>query len=304
MRRQVLVRLAVVGGVVIGIALVVWAGTEGWIGPHGRAKRLLVVADRAIAQGQLGEAQGQLEELLTAFPDSPLTAEALLRLGSVHEQQGHLAEARAAYRLLLERFPSSPVVTRTQERLGTVNVALLFSSTVTDSDLVYEVKSGDTLGAIAAEHHVTLDVLKRANDLTRDLIHPRQKLKVPKGQFAVLVDKSQNQLLLTQDNQLFKSYPVATGADGSTPVGAFKIVNKLANPVWYRQGAVVPPDSPENILGTRWLGFDKKGYGIHGSVDPGGIGKQVTAGCVRMHNADVEELFAILPVGSDVAIVD
>lgn len=304
MRRQLLVRLAVAGGFVVGIALVVWAGTEGWIGPHGRAKRLLILADRAMAQGQLGAAQGQLEELLTEFPDSPLTAEALLQLGSVHEQQGHLAEARAAYRLLLERFPSSPVVGRTQERLGAVNVALLFSPTVTDSDLIYEVKSGDTLGTIATGHHVTLDVLKRANGLTSDLIRPRQKLKIPKGQFALLVDKSQNQLLLTQDNQLFKSYPVATGADGSTPVGTFTIVNKLVNPVWYRQGAVVPPDSSENILGTRWLGFDKKGYGIHGSVDPAGIGKPVTAGCVRMHNVDVEELFAIVPVGSDVTVVD
>ena len=66
----------------------------------------------------------------------------------------------------------------------------------------------------------------------------------------------------------------------------------------------MPPDSPENILGTRWLGFDKKGYGIHGSVDPSAIGQYVTAGCVRMTNADVEELYAILPVGAEVTIVD
>ena len=67
---------------------------------------------------------------------------------------------------------------------------------------------------------------------------------------------------------------------------------------------MVPPDSPENILGTRWLGIDKQGYGLHGSVDPTSIGKQVTAGCVRMPNKDVEELFDIVPVGTDVMIVD
>ena len=67
---------------------------------------------------------------------------------------------------------------------------------------------------------------------------------------------------------------------------------------------MVPPDSPENILGTRWLGIDKQGYGLHGSVDPTSIGKQVTAGCVRMTNKDVEELFDIVPVGTDVMIVD
>lgn len=304
MRRQLLIGFAVAVGLVLGIALVVWAGTQGWIGPNGKAKRLLVAADGAIAQGQFGQAQGQLEELITTFPDSPLTDEALFALGQVHEQQAHLIEARAAYRLLLERFPSSPLVSRTQEHLGAVNVALLFSPMVTDTDVTYAVKPGDTLGTIAAKHHVTLELLKRANGLTADLIRPRQPLKVPAGRFSLLVDKSQNQLLLTQDNQFFKSYSVATGIDGSTPAGTFTIVNKLANPVWYRQGAVVPPESPENILGTRWLGFDKKGYGIHGSINPEGIGKQVTAGCVRMHNQDVEELFAIIATGTDVTVVE
>ena len=143
----------------------------------------------------------------------------------------------------------------------------------------------------------------RANGMTGDVIRPAQKLKVPKGHFSVVVDKSSNQLLLTEDNQFFKAYPVATGKDNATPEGSFKIVNKIPNPVWYKQGASVPPDSPDNVLGTRWMGFDKKGYGIHGSVDPSDIGKYVTAGCVRMTNADVEELYTILPVGADVTIV-
>ena len=119
-----------------------------------------------------------------------------------------------------------------------------------------------------------------------------------------MVDKSQNQLLLTEDNQFFKVYTVATGLNNSTPVGTFKIINKIVNPVWYRQGAVVPPDSPENILGTRWMGWDKQGFGIHGSVDPTAMGHQVTAGCVRMTNSDVEELFTLVPTGTEVTIVD
>ncbi|MBI3321107.1 MAG: L,D-transpeptidase [Candidatus Omnitrophica bacterium] len=135
-------------------------------------------------------------------------------------------------------------------------------------------------------------------------MRPQQKLKVPKGHFSIVVDKSQNQLLLTEDNQFVKNYSVATGKENSTPAGTFKIVTKIPNPVWYKQGAVVPPESPENILGTRWLGIDKPGYGIHGSIDPEAIGKQVTAGCVRMRNHDVEELFDIVPVGTDVTVVD
>ena len=176
--------------------------------------------------------------------------------------------------------------------------------TVTEMDNAYEVKPGDTLGRIAAVNHTTVEFIKRANGLKHDVIRPQQRLKIPKGKFGIAVDKSQNQLLLTEDNQFIKSYAVATGKDNSTPVGTFKIVTRIPNPVWYKQGAVVPPDSPENILGTRWLGVDKKGYGIHGSVDPSAIGHQVTAGCVRMTNADVEELFDIVPLGTEVTIVD
>ncbi len=304
MNRQTLMRAVLVVVGVLGAGLLVWAGSQGWIGPQGAAKRLLGSAQRASQQGDWAGAQMKLEELIGTQPDSPWVDDALLALGHVYEQQQQVAEARRMYQLLLERFPGSSLISQAQSRLGAVNVAVLFSAAVTDADALYEVKPGDTLGRIAAGHHTTVDILKRANGLTSDLIHPRQKLKVPKGVFRLLVDKSQNELLMTQDNQFFKSYLVATGENNSTPVGTFKIVNKVPNPVWYRQGAVVPPDSPENILGTRWLGLNKQGYGIHGSVDPTVMGQQVTAGCVRMTNADVEELFSIVPTGTEVTIVD
>jgi len=40
------------------------------------------------------------------------------------------------------------------------------------------------------------------------------------------------------------------------------------NPTWFKAGAVVPAESPENVLGTRWMGFDLAGYGIHGTTEP------------------------------------
>ena len=302
MRRQVIIGIAVGLVAVVGIGLVVLASQQGWVG--GKAHRLFARATQATAQNHLAEAQASLEELIATFPDSPWADDAMLKLGQVYEAQQQLVEARAMYRMLLERFPNSPLVADTQARLGHVNVALLFSPLVTDLDVTYDVKSGDTLGKIAAANGTTVELLKKANGLKSDVIQPRKKLKLPKGHFSIVVDKSQNQLLLTENNQFLKTYPVATGKDNSTPIGTFKIVNKITNPVWYKQGAVVPPDSPQNILGTRWLGIDKQGYGIHGSIDPNAIGHQVTAGCVRMTNSDVEELFAIVPLGTEVTIVD
>ena len=58
------------------------------------------------------------------------------------------------------------------------------------------------------------------------------------------------------------------------------------------------------VLGTRWMGFDITGYGIHGTTEPDKIGQQVTAGCVRMRNEEVEELYTLIPVGTEVTIQD
>ena len=46
------------------------------------------------------------------------------------------------------------------------------------------------------------------------------------------------------------------------------------------------------------------GYGIHGTWDTNSIGKQATAGCIRLLNDDVAELYLILPIGTIVAIRD
>ena len=302
MRRQVILGAAAGLAAVVGIGVVVVASQQGWFG--GKDRQMLARASRDAQQDRLPEAQAQLEELIGTFPDSPWADDAMLKLGEVYEAQQNFVEARAMYRMLLDRFPDSSLISRTQERLGQVNISLLFSPIVTELDEVHQVQEGDTLGKIATANGTTVEFIKRANGLASDTIRPQQKLKVPKGRFTIVVDKSQKQLLLAEDNQFIKSYPVGTGKDDSTPEGTFTIVNRIPNPVWYKQGAVVPQGSAENILGTRWMGFDKSGYGIHGSVDPNPITQQQTAGCVRMTNSDVEELFAIVPVGTEVTIVN
>ncbi|MFA7271176.1 MAG: L,D-transpeptidase, partial [Candidatus Omnitrophota bacterium] len=110
--------------------------------------------------------------------------------------------------------------------------------------------------------------------------------------------------LLKSDEEIMKTYIVSTGKNNSTPVGNFKITSKLINPTWFKAGAVIPAGSPKNILGTRWLGLDRPSYGIHGTTEPQSLGRQATQGCVRMTNQDVEELYIIVPIGTEVIIVD
>ena len=120
--------------------------------------------------------------------------------------------------------------------------------------------------------------------------------------YTVWVDKSDNRLTLKEGNAVVKTYVVATGTKNSTPVGSFKVTTMLKDPTWYKPGQVVGPHDERNHLGTRWIGINKKGYGIHGTTEPEKLGQQVSAGCVRMKNRDVEELFSIVKPGTPVII--
>jgi lipoprotein-anchoring transpeptidase ErfK/SrfK len=166
------------------------------------------------------------------------------------------------------------------------------------------VKPGDSLAAIAKRYQATLEMLKWANRLKTDHIHPGQKLVIPAAALRIEIDKSENRLRLFNDLQLVRVYPVATGDQGVTPTGNYTVANRLIQPTWYWQGYAVPPGDPEYPLGTRWLGLSKRGYGIHGTNEPESIGKQISHGCIRMHNEDVEELFEVVAVGTAVAIVE
>lgn len=220
------------------------------------------------------------------------------------EAKGDLLEARNTYQGLINNFPNAQQADIWEKKTDELNIRLLFSPVITPKSVFYEIKPGDTLVKIAREFKTTAELLSKSNNFTGDRIMPGRKIKVWTAPFSIVVDKSQNILILKSDEDMIKTYVVSTGANNCTPIGTFKIVNKLKDPTWFKAGAVVPAGSPGNVLGSRWLGFDLAGYGIHGTTDPQSLGKQVTQGCVRLANSEVEELYAIVPEGTEVTIVD
>lgn len=232
------------------------------------------------------------------------SAHNLLNQARQFEAKGELFEAKSVYQKLVNEFTESPDVAAWQNKVEEANIKLLFSPAITPKAVAYKIKPGDTLNKIAREYKTTPELIMKSNNISDSLIIPGRKIKIWNAPFNILVDKSQNIMLLKSDEELIKTYIVSTGKDNCTPVGVFKIVNKLANPTWFRAGAVVPAGSPENVLGTRWMGFDLAGYGIHGTTEPKELGKQVTQGCIRLSNSDVEELYTIVPAGTEVTIVE
>jgi lipoprotein-anchoring transpeptidase ErfK/SrfK len=165
----------------------------------------------------------------------------------------------------------------------------------------YKVLKGDTYAKIAARYTISQEWLKRANR-NKKLIQGKTIL-LPSVKYSIVVSKASKTMTWKRGEEVIKKYPVAVGrVNSQTPAGEFSVINKAVDPVWYRLGQVYPPESPDNLLGTRWLGLDRKGYGIHGTRDPQSIGFASSHGCVRMHNEDVEELFSWVPIGTKVVI--
>lgn len=219
-------------------------------------------------------------------------------------EEGKFLEAKKTYEKLLTEYPDSNLVKDAKVKLDNLNIKILFSPIPTEDCIFYEVKPGDALEKIARNFGTTVELIMKSNSLANTIIRPKMKLKISNAKYSILVDKSQNILMLKANDEILKTYTVSTGANNSTPIGTYKIKNKLINPIWYKAGAAVQPGSPENILGSRWLGLDIAGYGIHGTTDETTIGRHITEGCVRMKNSDVEELYFIVPIGTEVTIID
>ena len=176
------------------------------------------------------------------------------------------------------------------------------------SGIEHVVQSGDYLGKLAATYNTPVALIAKANNIQGATIRIGETLRLLDGNahvFALAVSKSRNDLVVTLDGKFFKRYRVSTGENAKTPVGTYKIVDKIAQPAWHKPGGkAIPYGDPENLLGTHWLALDLPGYGLHGTWEPDSIGKQSSAGCVRLLNDDIEELYTILPKGTLVTITE
>lgn len=213
-------------------------------------------------------------------------------------------DAQALYIDLLEKSQDEKFAQKVQKDLMELDMKILFSPTITEDSILYTVEKNDTLGKIAKKFDTTVELIMKSNGLNNDIIRIGEKLKISTARYSAVVDLSQNILTLKTNEDVLKTYQVSTGMDNLTPLGTFKVISKLKDPVWYKTGAVIQSGSPENILGSRWIGISKSGYGIHGTNQPETIGEHITAGCVRMREPDVQELYAILPLGTEITIID
>ncbi len=194
---------------------------------------------------------------------------------------------------------------------------------------VYE----DTLPDLAHRYSLGYYEIIRANPgvdvwipgADKDIVLPGRRILPPGPREGIVVNLPEHRLYYYpkpngRDKPVVITYPVSIGKmDWRTPLGETRVIAKIKHPPWYPPESVrkeheengdplprVVPPGPDNPLGdyAMRLAAGNGTYLIHGTNNPTAVGMAVTHGCIRMYPEDVAAVFATVPVGTPVRLIN
>jgi len=213
----------------------------------------------------------------------------------------------------------APLAEACRDKLAAIARQVVFSRTIEPGDTharPYDIKSGDVLERIVKREKVFVSykAIARINRMSDpDRIRPGDRIKLIQGPFDVVITKRSFTLDLYLHGTFVKRYPIGLGQNGSTPAGRWIVGKKATRAPW------TPPRTAG--LGSRVIKFGQPGYpfgkeglwislqgvdedtkllagfGIHGTNDPGSIGKAQSLGCIRLTDDNIGELYDLLYTG-------
>jgi L,D-transpeptidase ErfK/SrfK len=212
-----------------------------------------------------------------------------------------------------ERFELAPG----QDVVGTVQV-------VTAS-------KDDTLTDIARRFNVGYEEILRANPKVdpwlpgegREIVIPSQFILPDAPRTGIVINIAQMRIFYFPpakrgERQVVLTHPIGIGKVGwRTPEGVTHIVRRQKDPTWrvpvsvrkehHENGDDLQPvigPGPDNPLGKYAFYLEWPSYLIHGTNKPAGVGLRSSHGCIRLYPEDIEQFFALVPIGTQVRVVN
>ncbi|MDR0184225.1 L,D-transpeptidase family protein [Lysobacter arvi] len=151
-----------------------------------------------------------------------------------------------------------------------------------------------------------LAALNPGADLTREgttLWVPNVQVDALPKAASVIVDRSDASVMLRDaQGRVYARFPASTGSEHDPlPIGRWTIKGVARDPhfqynpklFWdadpgHAKAKIAP--GPNNPVGVVWVDLSKDHYGIHGTPEPGKIGKTESHGCIRLTNWDASAL--------------
>jgi L,D-transpeptidase ErfK/SrfK len=217
-------------------------------------------------------------------------------------------------------------------RLAALAVVLLLflalpahsTNMIIGGDTTYQVRKGDSLQLIGARFGVYWKNIAALNKLDPKVLPPEgatllinTRKIVPKVlDDGLIVNIADRTLYFLKEGRLL-AIPVGVGmladdvGDWKTTIGKFVIVGKRKDPTWRVPASIqaemalrgkpveeIVPPGPDNPLGRYALVTSIPGLLIHETIRPGSVYRYTSHGCVRVLPEHMEELFALVPVGT------
>ncbi len=189
----------------------------------------------------------------------------------------------------------------------------------------------DTLTDIARRFNVGYEEILRANPkvdpwlpgVDRPIVVPTQFIIPNAPRTGVVINTAAMRLFYfpprkSGEPQVVITHPIGIGKMGwATPEGVTKIVRRQADPTWRVPASVIKEHrengeelekvigpGPDNPLGKFAFYLQWPSYLIHGTNKPAGVGLRSSHGCIRLYPEDIAQLYDMIPVGTQVRVVN
>jgi lipoprotein-anchoring transpeptidase ErfK/SrfK len=177
--------------------------------------------------------------------------------------------------------------------------------------------------ALAEKFHMSPELLSALNPGEKFEVagHTILVANIPTGSLQekvnrISVDKAKQELrAFDTGGKLLAYYPATVGSgEKPAPSGTLKVTAVKKNPTYHYNPAyafkgvrttkpfTIEP-GPNNPVGVVWIGLTGEGYGIHGTPEPGKVGKTQSHGCVRLTNWDALLLASGVSKGTSVDFI-
>lgn len=186
----------------------------------------------------------------------------------------------------------------------------------------YSVQHGDTLYDIARQNDLGIVAVMAANPgVDPWLPQEGQTLSLPTEHIlpatpheGIVINLAELRLFAYLPDGIIMSFPIGIGKEGwPTRTGITAIVRKRKNPVWIPPDSIraetpdipeIVPAGPDNPLGTHAMNLGWRGFVVHGTNRPYGVGRRSSHGCVRLYPEDIPVLFDSTALGTKVTVID
>jgi len=277
------------------------SGADG-LGTAGRERRLpgATSSEPAASGGAAGASRAAGREI---DPEVMNRFNALMEAVQARLDEGRLAEAHLALSTLYDKpHLPAPLARQVTELLDQLAGTVIYSR-AHYLEPPYVVRPGETLEQIAQQYQVPALLLARINGISDpSQLRPGRELKVVRGPFSAVIHLDRFELTLMLNGRYAGRFAIGIGGDAPELEGAYTVQAKVPNPSYCGpDGVNIEAGDPRNPLGKLLIDLGE-GVALHGTDDPSKVGRISERGVICLAPRDIDDLYGILSIGSQVVI--